>query len=208
MDVPRLEDYLAALGHAKTPQKLSMEDALSLIEDDWSLKDHYDREYLGAKKYDERVNLPLELYLIDLTPDLFSRLLIQQLGDKKIQADLMPRVPDSMLAKSVSIRMKQKGLDISAFRPGGSHHCDWTEKVAVYHDMLDSTTPPFLMLTLPFEEEKNANPNVSFFISDGNHRVLAASVYHYLGGGTLPQMKAIVARGDRRALQDKFKIKI
>lgn len=207
--IPSIYDYLTSLGFpGEIAQSLTFEEAKHYTEANQSVKEHYEN-WIKASSHDHEVDVPLRLYAVDLTPDLFGRLIIQQIGGGSVQADLMGDDPDSMLVESVCMKMKDRGIDVSAFLPGGSHHTGWTERVVQYHDMLATHPfPPYLLTTVPQRHEIEKNPRATFFISDGNHRALAAGIHFYVSEKQFPTMKAIVAWGDRPTLEEKFGIKI
>lgn len=207
--IPSINDYLASLGFpGEAAQSLTFEEAKRYTEVNQSMKEHYDN-WIEASSHDHEVSMPLKLYTVDLTPDLFGRLIIQQVGGGSVQADLMGDDLNSMLIETVCMKMKDRGIGVNAFLPGGSHHTGWTEKVVQYHALLDThPSPPYLLTTMPQQHEIEKNPRATFFISDGNHRALAAGIYFYVSEKQFPTMKAIVAWGDRSSLEKKFGIKI
>lgn len=142
MNVPPIYDYMRALeASGVTVEPLTFEEAEVYTSVNPSMQEHYNN-WVRASAHDSEVAVPLRLYAIDLTPELFGRLIIQQLGGEPIQSDLMGSEPNGMLARVICDSMCERGLDINSFKPGGTHHSPWTERVVTYHSMLKQQSPP------------------------------------------------------------------
>lgn len=207
--IPSLENYAESIGLPKDQfSRITFEQAAIIAEANQSMREHLSN-WQKAASHDAETRIPLTLYEIDLDADTFGRLILQQAGGGDIEKKLMPARTNNMLIRTICDGMIEARIGIDNFKQDGSHYSHWTERVATYHDiLLDHPESPHLFVVPPLNRERANNPDASFFISDGNHRALAAGVYHFVSGRPLPKLKAIIAWCDRDTLQTQFEIKV
>lgn len=207
--LPSFEDYAESIGLPEDRfRRITFEQAKVIAEQNQSMREHL-TNWQKAASHDNEVHIPLDLYEMDLSAEIFGNLMLSQVGGKPVQDKLMPAGENNMLIRVLCSNMVKAGVGVASFKYDDSYRSPWTERVAEYHDRLfDCPEQPHLFVVPPLSHERASNPGVSFFISDGNHRALAAGVYHFISGHPLPNLRAIVAWCDRATLETKFDIKV